>query len=391
MSTSCRKYVIYLFLAISGAAGCFAEEITPPSRVSNGAFLVTVRTNGILARLVIDTGAEQSFLDDEFASRLGLTRKGTMTIVKPYSVERADVVRLSDLAIGPFHLTQLDMMTSDLRYVSRALGENIDGVMGINLLCKFTIKLDYPTGMVTFAAVTEPQSAGTPVTLETINGLYFARVLVQGKEMHLLLDTGSNSSSLSWSRWLSLTSTRHEKSLIQGVGSSGGSSGVAFVCLRRVAIDDHHFRELPIRLQPRTQTGLFADPRFDGLLGGDILRQFIVTLDLAKQMIYLKKDPRYKRDPYYFSTIGIQFIKEGSGFFTVVAVWVGSPAAEAGVRIGDQILSVNGINTEQMNLDSFSRRIHGPAGTLVRMKVKSNGLESAVSITIRNLLCNPKG
>jgi predicted metalloprotease with PDZ domain len=196
---------------------------------------------------------------------------------------------------------------------------------------------------------------------------------------------------LSWSRWLSLTSTRHEKSLIQGVGSSGGSSGVAFVCLRRVAIDDHHFRELPIRLQPRTQTGLFADPRFDGLLGGDILRQFIVTLDLAKQMIYLKKDPRYKRDPYYFSTIGIQFIKEGSGFFTVVAVWVGSPAAKAGVRIGDQILSVNGINTEQMNLDSFSRRIHGPAGTLVRMKVKSNGLESAVSITIRNLLCNPKG
>jgi predicted aspartyl protease len=386
-----RGSTVYLFLALSAAAGCFAEQITPPSRVSNGAFLVTVRTNGILAQLLIDTGATQSFLDDEFASRLGLTRKGTITIVKPYSMERADVVRLSDLAIGRFHLTQLDMMTSDLRHVSSALGENIDGVMGINLLCKFAIRLDYSTGTARFDTVTERQSAGTPIKLETINDLYFAPVLVQGKEMHLSLDTGSNSSSLSWSTWLSLTSAAHPKSFIQGVGSSGGSSGAALVCLPKVAIGDHHLRNLPIRLQPRTQAGLFADPRFDGLLGGDVLKQFIVTLDLAKQMIYLKKDPRYKRDPYYFSTIGIQFIKEPSGFFTVVAVWVDTPAAKAGIRIGDQILSVNGITTKQMDLASFSRCIHGAAGTLIRLKVNSNGQESAVPITVRNLLCNPKG
>jgi len=341
--------------------------------------------------LLIDTGAGQSFLDEELVNRLGLTRTGAITIERLYSVERAEIVQLSNLAIGPLHLGPLDMMTSDLRPASSALGTHIDGILGTNLLCKFAIFLDYSSGTARLATGTELPSAGTPVKLTRRNEYYFVPVLLQDKEMNLLLDTGSNSSSLSWSAWLSLTPTWRPKSFIQGVASSGGSSGAAIVCLPRVAIGNERVRNLPIRLQPPTQTGLFADRRFDGLLGGDVLRQFIVTLDLANQRIYLKKDPRYKRDRYQFSTIGIQFLKDPLGSFTVVAVWVGSPADKAGIRIGDRILSVNEIPTKQMDLAFFSGQIHGAAGTIVRLTIDSNGQESAVPIEIRDLLCKPNG
>jgi C-terminal processing protease CtpA/Prc len=69
-----------------------------------------------------------------------------------------------------------------------------------------------------------------------------------------------------------------------------------------------------------------------------------VQLDLAAGMIYVQPDPLFKPYPDLrrFSTIGIQFVKDLSGGISVVAVWSGSPAADAGWKIGDLVSSVNG-------------------------------------------------
>jgi hypothetical protein len=94
-----------------------------------------------------------------------------------------------------------------------------------------------------------------------------------------------------------------------------------------------------MRVEPPTSADLFSNPDVDGLLGSDFLRQFVVSLDLAHDSLYLSPDPNFKADQDRFSTIGIQFAKDPIGFFTIMAVWSPSPASEASFKEGDQVPS----------------------------------------------------
>jgi len=103
--------------------------------------------------------------------------------------------------------------------------------------------------------------------------------------------------------------------------------------------------------------------------------------------MYLSKDRRYQMDVNRFSTIGIQFVKDSLGTFTIVAVWTPSPAAKAGLEVGDQIVAVNGLDTAPMDMEGLSRQIHGKSGQEVRLVIRSSGQERTIPLAISNLLC----
>ena len=69
-----------------------------------------------------------------------------------------------------------------------------------------------------------------------------------------------------------------------------------------------------------------------------------------------------------FSGIGaIITVEEGQ--LTIVAPIAGSPAEQAGIRPGDQILEINGEPTSGMTLHEAALKIRGPQGTKVRLLV----------------------
>jgi carboxyl-terminal processing protease len=98
----------------------------------------------------------------------------------------------------------------------------------------------------------------------------------------------------------------------------------------------------------------------------------------------------YLGDPYseYLDTEGYQQLNEdttgtfsGIGvhvgvkddYVTVIAPVKGSPADEAGLRAGDQILSVDGKDVTQATLEEAVRLIRGPEGTPVDLQVTRDG------------------
>jgi C-terminal processing protease CtpA/Prc len=70
-----------------------------------------------------------------------------------------------------------------------------------------------------------------------------------------------------------------------------------------------------------------------------------------------------------------------------MAVWTPSPAAVAGLQIGDRILEVNGLGCRHMTLDEFSQRIHQPAGTKVDLLIDSHGIVHLADMKSQCLLC----
>lgn len=81
-----------------------------------------------------------------------------------------------------------------------------------------------------------------------------------------------------------------------------------------------------------------------------------------------------------FSGVGIEItIKDD--ILTVIAPLVGTPAEQAGVQIGDQILAIDGDSTEGITLTEASFRIRGEVGTTVVLLLRrKDGSEEEVSI-----------
>jgi hypothetical protein len=57
------------------------------------------------------------------------------------------------------------------------------------------------------------------------------------------------------------------------------------------------------------------------------------------------------------------------------------------IKVGDQILSVNGLNTIEMRQEDLSRQLHGEPGRKIQVTISSGGDQRTLNLTIRNLLC----
>jgi len=93
------------------------------------------------------------------------------------------------------------------------------------------------------------------------------------------------------------------------------------------------------------------------------------------------------RESLRFSTVGIQFVKDTDGAFKIMAVWTPSPAAVAGLKIGDRILEVNGSDPRHMTVDELSQRIHQRPGTKVQLLIDSHGSVHLADMKIQCLFC----
>ncbi len=81
-----------------------------------------------------------------------------------------------------------------------------------------------------------------------------------------------------------------------------------------------------------------------------------------------------------FAGVGLSFWDQG-GHKRVIEVFPGSPASEAGVRGGDEILAVDGSPVGGMSMSDLSARIRGPAGTELTLDMQQPG-GAAYSVTL---------
>src|ERR1044071_9179248 len=67
---------------------------------------------------------------------------------------------------------------------------------------------------------------------------------------------------------------------------------------------------------------------------------------------------------------------------TVITPLEGTPAARLGIRAGDVIAEVEGVATDDLPLDDVVKRLKGPKGTTVSIKIKRVGMKEPIPLTI---------
>jgi carboxyl-terminal processing protease len=67
---------------------------------------------------------------------------------------------------------------------------------------------------------------------------------------------------------------------------------------------------------------------------------------------------------------------------TVITPLEGTPAARLGIRAGDVISEVEGVSTDDLSLDEVVKRIKGPKGTTVHIKIMRVGMKEPIPLSI---------
>lgn len=67
---------------------------------------------------------------------------------------------------------------------------------------------------------------------------------------------------------------------------------------------------------------------------------------------------------------------------TVITPLEGTPASRLGIRAGDVIAEVEGTSTDDLTLDEVVKRLKGPKGTTVNIKIKRIGMKDSIPLSI---------
>jgi len=353
-----------------------------------GVATIAVKVNGISVRMLVDTAAQRSCLDTALVTKLGMKGESNAPVITPSVTGSVMQFHARTIEIASLHLQDVPMIAMDMGPMSSASGDRLDGILGTDLLKLFALKIDISKDLAEPLPLSEVPTHSIVVDLHEVDGLFYCAAKVQGVPMNLLLDTGTNLSDLSSAAWDRVTAAWEPRSVIRGIRSSGGRGEATLVLVPSLTLADTQLHDVAMRVQPPMRAGLYANQDFDGLLGTNFLASYSAVLDLAHSRMWLSPQKKEARDSLLFSTVGIQFVKDTDGVFQIMAVWTPSPAALAGLQIGDRILEVNGSNGRLMTLAELSERIHQRPGTKVRFLIDSQGRVHLAKMNIQCLFCN---
>lgn len=363
------------------------DRVTVPFRIVNSHIYADVLVNGKGPfPFMFDTGGV-NILTPATASAAGVGSTGSLSMRGGGAGSVVGgIASVGTLAIGGASFRDQPMRVLPLSDsdVEQA------GMIGYETFRRFVTRIDYGRRTIEFIrpSAFDPAGAGTPVPIALYGNLPVARGSYDGIAGDFTIDTGNPGSIFLSSPFVERnalrTRVRGGIRTIAGVGIGGPSYGVVFrggpLKLGTVTVPR------PVALMSSDAAGAMADPSLAGNVGAGILRRFVVTLDYAHSLMYLKPIDPTPPDLDRYDRSGMR-IARSSGGTQVTEVVDDGPAAMAGVRKSDLVTSVDGRPAAGLSLDEIKTVLRDqPAGTRVNLVLRRQGEPFEVAVALRDLI-----
>lgn len=195
--------------------------------------------------------------------------------------------------------------------------------------------------------------------------------LNNGKTLKLSLDTGSPDSGLSNLGAFPIAGKTAK--IITGYWDNWGyTAGDAVLCTLHAAQFD--IPNVPLTKMPSP---------LSNTLGLDVLSRYLVTLDFAQHHLILQP-PTAPTVPPITGANDVE-VQAQNGENAVHRVASDSPAAEAGIRLGDQLVRVNGVSVRGWAAESVQWLLNGLAQTTARLIILRDGHLRLLTYTRRSV------
>jgi hypothetical protein len=341
-----------------------------------------VRVNGAGPfDFLVDTGSIFDVVDSERAGELGIVSEGAFEAggAGEATMTTSTATDVS-LGVGDLDLPAQDVEVAPINAAIGTLeGRRLDGLLGYDFFSRFPVELDYVAGVLTVVA--EARGAEIPLSLLRRHPFVSAAFELGGRrfEQQFVVDTGFRSG-------LVLTSPLvREEGLLELAGrtieatTGAGIGGPTVERVGRVArleLGPFAFEDVLVNLS-QARAGTLADRGFGGIVGSEILRRFTATFDYPGSRLLLEPNAHVD-EPFEFDLSGLFLTGRGEAI-EVFSVVPESPAAEAGIRAGDRIL------TDQP-IDEFRKSLRTEPGVEHTLEVERGGRRFSASFRLRRLI-----
>lgn len=123
-----------------------------------------------------------------------------------------------------------------------------------------------------------------------------------------------------------------------------------------------------------------------GLIGYSMLKRFRVIVDYPDRVMWLDPIPGYRDDrPYEYCHVGLQ-LERRDGAVIVTGVALDSPAANAGISRGDEVIAMDGTSARSQDLLALTRRMEGEPGRRLTLVMRRGAVEHTYRLARRRLL-----
>ncbi len=408
------KAVFFLLLMLglsvtpaTGQAGFFIapgkSQMDIPFEYVNNFIIITLHFNGILPlKFIFDTGAEHTILTKrELSDALGVsyerefrvTGSDMKTELVAYLARRIRF-DIPDRAAAPRE--DILVLQEDYFRFEEYAGVNIHGILSANAFSRYIIKINYDRRTMTLYEresfkLREDGFVSIPVEIFR-NKIYLntqMRILPDSvAQVKLLLDTGAGLTLLLFSDTHPLVHPpANAVSTNIGMGLGGYLEGYTGR-VRQLDLGDFSQDNIVTYFQTLDSTYKreYLNDR-NGLIGNTLLSRFQVIIDYQNSKIWLKPGRHFRRE-YVFDRSGLSLIATGSSFnkFTVQGVLPNSPAAEADIRRGDEIVRVGWMPASFLSLVDIQETLQKKPGKHIKLVIKRDGKRLKKTVVLRDLI-----
>jgi len=425
--------VVYLFcfsaLSVYGQSDFHFEKeqkkIVIPFILINNLIFIPIEVNGEPLTFLLDTGVVETVLfslDDKEEIKfynvesIKLKGLGSKDAVDAY---KSSQNRLNCKGFADYNHELYIILDQEFNFSSQ-VGIPVNGIIGYDFFKNHLVEINYDRKKIVvynpaYTKIRKRLARGyqqDSISKEENKPYYQSTVKSNGmtQKAKMLLDTG-NSDAL----WVFLSKTHvlqlPEKTIDDYLGR--GFSGAVYG--KRGRIDyftfGNHTFEKPIGTFPDSlsiKSTRFVDHRV-GSIGGEVLSRFTMVFDYPNGKCYSKPNGKI-HDPFHYNMSGIEVQHEGLEWvketytpinagltvfnntvkkekeygaddnlkikfelkpvFVIYNIRAGSPAAQAGLRIKDKILTINGRTTHDLTIEKINDLLKSEEGKTITMEVE---------------------
>lgn len=260
------------------------DPIVLPARIIDGHIVIRLTIAGRGLDFLVDSGASSIVIDPGVAHDLGLTAydRHSDTIGGTFS---SSLTRIPEIGIGSL---ALDNVAAEIGAISEPLeGARVVGLLGHDFLASGVFTLDFKTQKLTVdppgtAPVADPKFVHVPI--ESDDGVPRVSAVFEGVAGNFLFDTGAGATILYPTYFSKLRTSERQEGTID-LDMVGGVVPADQFWVNDLIFGGIQYKKIGI-LVPRSSTADIG--AYDGILGRNILQNYLVVFDYANRMIHLQ-------------------------------------------------------------------------------------------------------
>ena len=316
-------------------------------------------------RMLVDTGSPFTLVDPTAFAGLTLPSQPEVNVAITFGAITVDSVPTLPVSVATMDKLELG------------------GIAGGNMLEAFSTTFDYRAQTLELgsgAAPTGVEQPGAQVAFQLAGGgraqvdngtVAFpatrvpVTVNVEGTDHPFILDTGASEITVRSSLFDTLTADGRASVAGFPVTTASGPTTGQVTRIRSMSVGGEAVTGLAAMtigdMLLDTIAGEIGQP-LDGLLGGGYLREFLVTVDYPHRTLRLQRYDTLDFIVDEFKCVGISLGLNATGA-CVVAVYLGTDAAQKGIAPGDVLLSVDNQAVDPLDELGAERALEGTVGT----------------------------